>query len=197
LTRVKRNQKSPLLRLPPEIRHSIWEYALGGHVLRESTLGNKEGGTKRYRWVPPWSERTCGLDLLRTCRQIYSETALLPYKLNTFSTHYQLFQFNLRCWLKPFQDAQISLIQLELISGDDLKVLYGLTGEQAFKNKLDLLPGLKRVHVLVFDPANTIRPFDEDCKEKVIGRLNALSNGRDLRITFEMLAETWSEYQKK
>jgi hypothetical protein len=35
--------------------------------------------------VPCASDRALGLDLLRTCRQIYSETALLPYKLNTFS----------------------------------------------------------------------------------------------------------------
>ncbi|KAJ4992160.1 hypothetical protein SVAN01_02481 [Stagonosporopsis vannaccii] len=38
---VKNNQKSPLLRLPPEIRQCIWEYTLGHSVFRLHVAANK------------------------------------------------------------------------------------------------------------------------------------------------------------
>jgi hypothetical protein len=101
----------------------------------------------------------------------------LLYKLNTFSTYFHCFQVTLKYWLKPLQVVQISVVQFGLDGVDDLNVLHRLTGEQACKSILDFLSRLKRIHVLVFDPTNTIRPFDEDCK-KNIGRLNALNNGR-------------------
>ncbi|KAF3051919.1 hypothetical protein E8E11_003474 [Didymella keratinophila] len=34
---IKVNSRSPLLRLPPELRNRIWEYVFGGHVFEVTT----------------------------------------------------------------------------------------------------------------------------------------------------------------
>jgi len=70
--------ESPLLRLPPELRNMIFALALDHGTIRPK-IGKTwlEPKLKNY----PIRER---FGLLFTCRQIYAETALLPYKLNTF-----------------------------------------------------------------------------------------------------------------
>lgn len=77
--RAQQNQRdSPLLRLPAEIRNIIFAYALGGHVFDTLRIIAHHYGTavaKEQKLSP----------LLAVCRQIYSETALLLYSLNTFS----------------------------------------------------------------------------------------------------------------
>ncbi|KAF2833360.1 hypothetical protein CC86DRAFT_8545 [Ophiobolus disseminans] len=67
-------QRSPLLRLLTEIRDIIWRYALGHRVVRL--------GSSRYAYRDGIGPH---LSLLRVCRQVYSETALLPHTLNTFA----------------------------------------------------------------------------------------------------------------
>jgi len=71
--------ESPLLRLPPELRNIIFAYALD-----HGTVSPHLGTTSLERRLrkDPIRKR---FGLLFTCRQIYAETALLPYKLNTFS----------------------------------------------------------------------------------------------------------------
>ncbi|KAI4613396.1 uncharacterized protein J4E87_009863 [Alternaria ethzedia] len=71
--------ESPLLRLPPELRNIIFAYALD-----HGTVSPHLGTTclERRLRKDPIRKR---FGLLFTCRQIYAETALLPYKLNTFS----------------------------------------------------------------------------------------------------------------
>ncbi|KAF2034836.1 hypothetical protein EK21DRAFT_84956 [Setomelanomma holmii] len=69
----KNAQESELLRLPPEIRAMIWRYALGYQNVWLSTV--------RPIKEASWTDRC---QLLRTCRQIYSEAAMMPYKYNTF-----------------------------------------------------------------------------------------------------------------
>ncbi|KAF2253549.1 hypothetical protein BU26DRAFT_387494, partial [Trematosphaeria pertusa] len=82
---AKRNQQeSPLLQLPPEIRNRIYEYVLGGrtvHITKkpyrpaEGKLLSVSGNEKHF------------LSFLAVSRRLYAETAVLPYKLNTFSAH--------------------------------------------------------------------------------------------------------------
>ncbi|KAF7446426.1 hypothetical protein Ptr902_09458 [Pyrenophora tritici-repentis] len=79
---VKVNQQSPLLRLPPEIRNRIWEFALGGMVYRV-----KNPDSDRHRKLAPSPKQPAGISLLRVCRQIYAEAAMLPSLLNTISFH--------------------------------------------------------------------------------------------------------------
>ena len=100
--------RSPFLRLPPEIRNRIYELVFGGHRLwigytphrHEYTYINKErhqthsGGGLYHRMYarddksknrPHWKPGSLNLGLLRVCRQIYGEAALLPYTLNRFT----------------------------------------------------------------------------------------------------------------
>ncbi|KAL8721886.1 MAG: hypothetical protein Q9225_001522 [Loekoesia sp. 1 TL-2023] len=98
---MERNSaSSPLLRLPSEIRNKIYEYALGGNHLEV----DYEPHEHKYKTIKKQRYRThyggglyheCAgegddipsslhLGLLRVCRQIYGEAALLPYALNTF-----------------------------------------------------------------------------------------------------------------
>ena len=97
---------SPLLSLPPELRLRIYDFAIGGRHIWIGKIPSKS--------IPPYlptdrehndpeeaeaqhfgerlfhvsmSDRPTGglhLGLLRLCRQVYTETALLPYSLNKF-----------------------------------------------------------------------------------------------------------------
>ncbi|KAH7408273.1 hypothetical protein DE146DRAFT_629203 [Phaeosphaeria sp. MPI-PUGE-AT-0046c] len=80
---VKSNQDSPLLRLPAEIRNTIWKYTLGGKTMRPVYSYRS-----RLNFVPKPSERINTFALLRTCRQIYAEGALIPYTESIFSVEY-------------------------------------------------------------------------------------------------------------
>jgi hypothetical protein len=77
MIRYKRNQCTPLLRLPAELRAAIWDYALGGQIfkLKHSPFAASEWDAKL---VPSNAEPMKSMALLRTCRQIYSETASFP-----------------------------------------------------------------------------------------------------------------------
>ncbi|KAK0253951.1 hypothetical protein LTR91_002306 [Friedmanniomyces endolithicus] len=116
-------ERSPLLRLPPELRERIWQYVLGGKVLhigRKGEFGHStafvyeckaaasEKDLARHRGpydgmdatpptVPYFVRHTpCETSyhlkkaqyhatyLLRTCRLIHNDAALLPFSENTF-----------------------------------------------------------------------------------------------------------------
>jgi hypothetical protein len=69
---------SPLLRLPAELRNRIFTYVFSGEEYR--FLGNERGPiTCRIS-----SFQHNGLGPLLVSRQLYIETAILPYKLGTF-----------------------------------------------------------------------------------------------------------------
>ncbi|KAJ4296249.1 beta transducin [Kalmusia sp. IMI 367209] len=124
---------SPLLRLPSEIRNRIFAYAMGGHVITIKvtktfdidafTISHKLCSTSRQRGkrtrdsaAPPWQ-------LPLVCRQLYAETALLPYSLNSFrfvdrndlvkatgkykGPHYNV----LDLWFEKRRPAQVKAIQ--------------------------------------------------------------------------------------
>jgi hypothetical protein len=62
---VQANQQSPLLRLPTELRTKIWTYVLGSTIYR----GKGYTYTGEAQFVP--RDRSIGLSLLQTCRQVY------------------------------------------------------------------------------------------------------------------------------
>ena len=85
---------SPLLRLPPEIRLRIYKYVFGGQRLWIDCRGPEYGNTyethlgARFRHfnmtMTKNSDRTIDICVLRVCRQIFTEAALLPYAFNDF-----------------------------------------------------------------------------------------------------------------
>jgi hypothetical protein len=95
---------SPFLRLPAEIRNQIYEYALGFQTITigyETYRSSYEESKPVFRYrstvfnhiTNPFKERqqsyvkvSKGFTLLNnTCRQMYIETSVLPYKLSTIA----------------------------------------------------------------------------------------------------------------
>ena len=99
LKSARRNARdSPLLRLPAEIRASIWKHALEYPVVKVRP------SSKRHR-----KSVRVNFGLLRICRQVYSETARLPHTLNTFSfsTHDDVTNFARRKKLDKLQKLSV------------------------------------------------------------------------------------------
>ncbi|KAJ4372398.1 hypothetical protein N0V83_004172 [Neocucurbitaria cava] len=146
------NRLSPLLRLPAEIRNEIWKYALGGKVYRGVFDDSKAPSTKLSL---PRTEPANTAALLRTCRQIYAETALMLCSLNKFS-----FDFTADVCvgvrkLKSIQRRQIMSVQLELLcpAGDPARLCKMLGARHMYmpsKSFVNRLPCLKKICVSVF-----------------------------------------------
>jgi hypothetical protein len=153
------NQKdSPFLRLPAEIRNQVYEYALGGNTIKigfetyRSTYKrnepNKLAPVFMYNCTvfsqltnpfkdhkQPFVEISSGFTLLNSiCRQLYLETATLPYKLNliSFASHNIMVNFLLI-------EQRISRQQRHAITQ------LGLPDNMPGANILAYLPNLKRV----------------------------------------------------
>jgi hypothetical protein len=78
------NTNSPLLRLPGELRNKIYEYAFGGHeVMLKRDIWYAKDRMYCYAHDSPLSLWSDLLSRTTICRQIYEETRLLPYALNT------------------------------------------------------------------------------------------------------------------
>ncbi|OAL56113.1 hypothetical protein IQ07DRAFT_639731 [Pyrenochaeta sp. DS3sAY3a] len=122
-------KNSPLLRLPAEIRNQIFAMAVysemgnlvevpgkGGVVLIDEWVremldsGNYSPDFKwveKY-WTPSYIVKRMALGLPATCRQIYSETAVLAYGVNTFVVaHHKA----LKEWLLLRTPAQRDVIE--------------------------------------------------------------------------------------
>ncbi|KAA8617144.1 hypothetical protein PtrSN002B_008404 [Pyrenophora tritici-repentis] len=67
---VKVNQQSPLLRLPPEIRNRIWEFALGGMVYRV-----KNPDSDRHRKLAPSPKQPAASPSFENGVHFFIETA--------------------------------------------------------------------------------------------------------------------------
>jgi hypothetical protein len=112
---TEQNQfNSPLLRLPGELRNTIYEYALDGRVWR--VCGDNEclvHGSTQTRLLEA-IEVADACSLLRTCRQIHAEAQDLPQSLITFSS---CDATNLKSWFEndgsrmAFKATRLSLAQ--------------------------------------------------------------------------------------
>jgi hypothetical protein len=88
---ARNRDKSPLLRLPGELRNKVYEYALSGITLFIFPSSNVE---KPYRIHVHLAEEAASFSpafdvtgLNRVCRQISAETRLLPFQFLTFHIH--------------------------------------------------------------------------------------------------------------
>lgn len=111
--------KSPFLRLPEEVRTQIYTYILGGQTIcigyetyrQRETAGKLPTVVPSFRYacavynkrnVNPFGSQLPFVSVVykytplnNICRQLYCETATLPFALNTlaFSTHNVMFNF--------------------------------------------------------------------------------------------------------
>ncbi len=117
---MQRNARaSPILRLPSEIRNRILELVfiqqerpcvrLLNHAHKANAV---PGQPESVHWggylyltqhFSPWRRLSLHLQVLRVCRQIYAEAALLPFALNNFSCESQPALEEFEDKLKPVQ----------------------------------------------------------------------------------------------
>jgi hypothetical protein len=124
INRLERNaRESPLLRLPAELRNRIYDlvlyegdYNFASHFYikddqDQDDFLNFEG----FKVDPKVPNR---LGLIRTCRQLYAETVLLPFSLNTFvfRTHAMQYFFDSKTTMA--QSRAIRAIELHLAISD-------------------------------------------------------------------------------
>jgi hypothetical protein len=85
---LKNQLQSPLLRLPPELRNKIYDYVCGGLTVCPTKMNTPPYRLwSRYtkdRLTSDWKPLPNPTSYLLVCRQMYSEMALLPLKLNDF-----------------------------------------------------------------------------------------------------------------
>ena len=135
-------QRSPLLRLPAELRNKIYGYALGGMELRVSYRSKELGVVSAMSYDPSVSltplHRRVGLTLVS--RQLYAETKILPFELCTMDVIRSLFYNHIKR-LNTTQRQAISTIRTHYMNARDGTVWTILWSE------VRKLTGLKRVEV--------------------------------------------------
>ncbi|KAH7408110.1 hypothetical protein DE146DRAFT_362550 [Phaeosphaeria sp. MPI-PUGE-AT-0046c] len=129
---AKRNSvASPLLRLPPELRNKIWRFAIGGEYIEMPV-------TQRLLNEPKRKDRTAEkLAVFRipsVSRQVYAETATMPYSANTFclSANINMMLKNWPVFLIPaYRNAivSIALRYIDFIMLRDLQDSHGKEGK--------------------------------------------------------------------
>jgi hypothetical protein len=75
------NTGTSLLRLSTELRNTMFQVVLGHYAIHIYAKPGIE--TREHPCGYPWTHNE--LALLRESRQIYAETALLPYSVNVFA----------------------------------------------------------------------------------------------------------------
>jgi hypothetical protein len=104
--------QSPLLRLPAELRNKIFKLAVGGHTIHlyhTSTLFHTSVTDLKILY----RDRHC-FALLSVCRQIYLETALLPFSANTLSFHNKVCSTLFMKQRLPIEREAISCVKVHL-----------------------------------------------------------------------------------
>ncbi|KAF1840370.1 uncharacterized protein K460DRAFT_410962 [Cucurbitaria berberidis CBS 394.84] len=194
---VKRNaSNSPLLRLPGEIRNHIWALAMGGHYIKiEEVVYRKTTESlwmkTTYRAPANIEDRICPPSAFRfpeVCRQIYSETATLGYKLNTFVfDHYISYNSKWMARLLPGQKSAITSVVLESV------MFEGYVANISVGSLRLTLPNLKRIEVprnalslvMVFNRA--VDPTglwtSAQWREWVVGEVKK-KEGNDIEVSF-------------
>jgi len=155
---TQRNQeRSPLLRLPPEIRIRIFEYVFSRIAV----------AIMSHKYTTRSPIRICGagqhfLALLQVSRQTYADTALLPFSTCQFQPHNKMTGFN--TWVKarlPVQVAAIRFVCLPSWGATPIRVPQNYSQDLiAFRQ----LPGLKLI-TLYF-----MFPRDREIKQTILTR---------------------------
>jgi hypothetical protein len=131
-------RNSPLLRLPGELRNTIYEYVLdeGGYTFIIPHRPARAFGERKNRLAP-----------LSVCRRIHQETVLLPLSLNEFQFFYNVGFRDLFLAIGPSKRRAIREVRLE---DQQLRnILVRITGLQqlGFGSLSELLPNIQRIRV--------------------------------------------------
>ena len=159
---LRNQQVSPLLRLPGELRKSIYEYALGGHVLcLKYEASVQRHGSKITVWGTEGVNRPqpCSIAVLRACRQLHLETKRLPFSLNVFQGSIEDFLIGIRDHFSQHEHASAIRSVRVLLDSTDLFWTSGwydleAPADETFTEPLDdilsglrALEGLKEIHL--------------------------------------------------
>lgn len=144
--RVERNSKSPLLSLPPEIRNRIWEYTFG-HNVYEVLAGHDR--VRRPSIIRLSYGSSTGLALLQSCRQIYSEAALMPLHLSTFVFDSTSKIMRATSQFTKRQRKHIRHIRFDTTSQDFGGAAWFITSKMI--KTAELFPSLKSIQIVVYD----------------------------------------------
>ncbi|KAF1840622.1 uncharacterized protein K460DRAFT_259121, partial [Cucurbitaria berberidis CBS 394.84] len=107
-----RNQReSPLLRLPGEIRNRIYDYAFSGHIVHVLGPSREYPMYRATDWQPTGYSLSTLNNTTTLCRQIRSETVLLPLERNEFMLPPLLLSYLLST-LAPQQLHAITTVRL-------------------------------------------------------------------------------------
>jgi hypothetical protein len=192
---VRSNQDTLLLRLPAEIRNRIWQFALGGKLIRPQYTTRRSNYPKLM--LQP-CERKNAFSLLRTCRQIYAETAVLPFTINRFSMTCYWTLLKSSKHFRKYQCSQIEKIQLE-------QSMYGLQeryrelvkSNLAERSLSTVLPGLRRIHIRAFPCSYytgvTFGAFEAFLQSEVIPGMLA----KGYQVSIEEMNITAEEFDKQ
>ncbi|KAF2118338.1 hypothetical protein BDV96DRAFT_382848 [Lophiotrema nucula] len=155
---MQRNvEESFLLRLPAEIRNHIFQYVLGGQKVAIHSPsyyrphGTEEKGDSDFaisQFKDPYIvlERARSIrpvEVLVTCRQIYSETVLLPFALNTFSFTSEMEVLDIKHKVFEAQLHAVTAVQFCAIRG-------ALQNQDGRIKAMSYLPSLKKVYINIY-----------------------------------------------
>jgi len=139
---------SPFLRLPAEVRNAVYQFALSGQTV--SSILHRSAATTTS---PPLARRVDDaslrrphrFSLLRVCRQIFIETAVLLYRLSTFRFNDST---NLLLWLNNISAWESVLVQsVEL----DCALTIDEHERQRWTRCFAQLPQLRSFHVNIYE----------------------------------------------
>ncbi|KAF1997456.1 hypothetical protein P154DRAFT_578877 [Amniculicola lignicola CBS 123094] len=171
ITTTKKNeQDSPLLRLPAEIRNTIYGYVLGGKTV------TKEGWEGRMTDKDTFEiSGRQSLALLGVCRMIYAETAFLPFTLNDFHFDYEEEISMLRASMRTFQwNAITTVVLFQSVS------IYASIEPLAAMMKW--FRGLKFIHLKFFKGYRDWTSSEADLAEVARSQLASAIEGRGVQI---------------
>lgn len=137
-SRTTSNSETPLLRLPPEIRNRIWELGLGGKVIRVIFVEKFKGRYAEERTTVARDTFPVHAHArLQVCRQIYTETALIPFSHNAF--HFDRVEaFDWARHLLPVQKSAIR--ELHIMTRRAERMLGWICGDGDESNVPDVIP---------------------------------------------------------
>jgi len=170
--------------MPAEIRNKIWKLVLGGKLYESDwTLG----------FYSPPTEPEDATALLRTCRQIYSETAIMPLALGTFSVESVREAARSLKKLKPSQRKQITNLQFTVrwphIDWQLGTLCFALHSYALFRS----LSALRELRILVLsvkDPVVTRQKVEEAVYE----HLKPSIQNVPFAVKVDYTHQRWSDY---